>query len=73
MSESKLGPVLRELRKSAGLSQFEVAVQSGVGLATYQHLEQGKVDDGALKLATLRKLARLFSLKVSDLLRSIGE
>ena len=69
----RLGEVLKSLRTANGLTQFDVAVQSGVGLATYQKTEQGNITPGSIKLETLRKLGKLYNMKPSDILKACGE
>jgi len=51
---AKLGPTLRELRESAGLSQAELARKAGVGKSQLSKYESGK------ELPKLPTLARLF-------------
>ena len=69
----KLGAVLKNLRTAKGLTQFEVAAQSGVGLTIYQKTEQGNVRSGSVKIETLRKLGKLYDMKPSDILKACDE
>jgi len=71
---ASLGKALRDLRQNAGLSQFEFCKQADMGMSAYTHLEvQGPEKDGSVKLETLRKIAKFYGMKPSELLKSIGE
>lgn len=70
-----VGETIKAIRMQRGLSQFEVAAKSGLGLSAYQKAEQGqdRSDGGSIKIATLRKLAALYGMKPSDILKACGE
>jgi DNA-binding XRE family transcriptional regulator len=51
-------------RQRAGLSQIELAKQSGVGLDTIKRLENGSSDP---HLSTLRKLAQTLQTQIDDI------
>lgn len=51
-----IGDRLREARKRRGLTQRELAQQSGVSLSLIRKLEQGDYDNG-IRLETVRKMA----------------
>ena len=50
-----VGETIKAIRMQRGLSQFEVAAKSGIGLSAYQKAEQGqdRSDGGSIKIATL--------------------
>lgn len=60
------GRRLRQLRKSAGLTQIALAMKAGLALATITSIEQGAQTD--IKLSTLEALAAALEVEVSDLL-----
>lgn len=51
-----IGDRLREARKRCGLTQRELAQQSGVSVSLIRKLEQGDYDNG-VRLETVRKMA----------------
>lgn len=57
---------LREARKRRGLTQRELARQSGVSLSLIRKLEQGDYENG-LRLETVRKMAVALSVPTSAL------
>lgn len=60
-----LGTNLRELRKSLGLTQEDVAQRSGVHATEVSRIEGGKRDP---KVSTLERLARAVGVKPGQLL-----
>ncbi|RIK36688.1 MAG: XRE family transcriptional regulator [Chloroflexi bacterium] len=55
---------IRELRESAGLTQFELAVKVGVTPATVYNWERGRYEP---KASQLRTLARVFGVSMDDI------
>lgn len=55
---------IRQLRESAGLTQFEVAVKIGVTPATVYNWERGRYEP---KATQLRALARVFAVSMDDI------
>lgn len=64
MSIESMGKV-RTLREAAGLTQAELAERSGVSQTWISRLERGQENP---TLATLRRLAAAFGVRVTDLL-----
>jgi transcriptional regulator with XRE-family HTH domain len=60
-----LGDRLREARRRAWLSQYDVARQIGITQAAYCQIEQGRIRP---RLPHLRQLAALFDLPLIQLL-----
>lgn len=58
---------LREARKTAGLTQVQLAKRAGVRQATVSDLETGK--PGRIDLEVLDSLCRVLGLEPGDLLR----
>ena len=54
------------LRKDKGLTQEELAKESGIAYTTIVKLEQGLLDNPTLK--TLQKLAKVFNIKIDELI-----
>ena len=69
----KLGSIIKELRAAKDLSQFDLAVKSGLGLSTLQKMEQGKIVDSQVRLETLQKLAAALNMKPSEIVRLIDK
>ncbi|QSB15309.1 tetratricopeptide repeat protein [Natronosporangium hydrolyticum] len=66
----RLGPLVRDLRRDAGLTQQQAADLAGMSVAALRDLEQGRVT--APRSLTLRRLAealRLPALETEELLR----
>ncbi|MGK8520760.1 helix-turn-helix domain-containing protein [Nocardia asteroides] len=61
-----LGERLRSVRKRSGLTQRELALNSGVSLSLIRKIEQGERDD--TRIATLRRLAVAMNCPLSALL-----
>ena len=57
---------LRELRKTAGLSQEQFAEISGIDYKVYQHIEAGRRKN--LQLKTLDRLAWAYGIRIPQLL-----
>jgi len=55
------------LRKDKGLTQEELAKESGIAYATIVKLEQGLLDNPTLK--TLQKLADVFKISIDELIK----
>jgi len=54
MQLAELGPILREARKNAGLSQHQLAAPLGMSRATVSAIESGRCEEiGFAKLAAL--------------------
>ena len=62
--------MLSEIRNGAGLTQEELARESGVSLRTIQYLEADGTADA--KVRTLARIARALGCTVDDLLREGG-
>lgn len=58
--ENEIGRKIRELRKSAGLTQSELASRLGVQKAAVAKYESGEIEN--LKRSTIQKLALLFDV-----------
>ncbi len=56
-----LGKIIRKHRKSAGLSQLQLAEMAGVGKTVVFDLEKGKE---TIQLNTLRKILYVLNIKV---------
>ncbi len=56
------GTLIRETRRSIGLSQTELAVASGLSLATIQNIEAGRANPS---ISTLRSAIEPLGLKVT--------
>ena len=69
----KLGHIIKELRAARGLSQFDLAVKSGLGLSTLQKMEQGKIADSQVRLETLQKLAAALNMRPSEIVKLIDQ
>ena len=63
----KLAQRLRDLRKKYGYSQEEVAAKSGVDYKHLQRIESKKPP--SVRLDTIEKLAKVFNLTSSELLK----
>ena len=68
----KLGPIIKDIRTAQGLSQFDLAVKSGLGISTLQKMEQQNIDDGQVRLDTIRKLASAFNMTAAELVKMLG-
>lgn len=66
MSE-ELADNVRRHRRRAGLSQEELAHQSGFSVATVRKIEQG----GSVRIETLHAVARGLGVRTSELLVSM--
>jgi len=55
------------LRKDKGLTQEELAKESGIAYTTIVKLEQGLLDNPTLK--TLQKLADVFKISIDELIK----
>lgn len=65
-----LGKRVRFLRHRRGWSQEELHLKSGLGRAFTGHVERGEMDIGT---DTLYKLAKVFEMKLSQLLEGIDD
>lgn len=65
-----LGPVLKEIRSSKGLSLREVEQATGVSNAYLSQLENGKVRKPSLFF--IHKLARVYGWTIDELLDAAG-
>lgn len=65
MNEQSLSQTLIFYRKSAGLSQKQVADAIGINRSTYAYYEVGKTSP---KLPTLTKIATIYNISVDQLL-----
>ncbi len=59
-----LASLVKEKRKSAGLTQPELAAKAGVGLRFIRDLEQGK---GSLRTDTINKVLILFGKRLGPI------
>lgn len=66
----KLGERVRSLREKRGLSQEDLAHETGFGRSFMSAIERGKKD---VRISTLVKLATIFKVSLSQLLRGIDE
>ncbi len=62
-----LGPLLRRLRTTRGLTQRQLSAQTGIRQAQLSELESGKRRDA--QGTTLWRLAQFFGVSVEELLR----
>lgn len=69
MAEAQLGPMLRDLREQAGLSQEELASKAQVSRASIQNWEGNRT---APRRAESRRLAAALGVSV-DALKTLGE
>jgi len=71
MKKNPIATLVKEKRKSAGLTQTELAAKAGVGLRFIRDLEQGKA---ALRTDTINKVLFLFGKRLGpiDLPREEG-
>jgi transcriptional regulator with XRE-family HTH domain len=68
--EACFGAVLREARKTRGLTQEELAFESGYHPTYIGHLERGKKSPS---LRTIMSLARVLQTRGSEMLRCVEE
>lgn len=59
---------LKNVRIAAGLSQSQLAQQTGVNFRMLQHYEQGVKNIDGAKIETLASLARVLNCGISDIL-----
>ncbi len=58
---------LQQLRKTAKLSQSQLAESAGVDVRMYQNYEQGVRDISKAQLSTLLRICNTLSCKLSDI------
>ncbi len=68
---ARIGPQLRQLRTTAGLTQLELAERAGVADGTISRLERGRLKEPSAHL--VEKLAAGLGVGVQDLLRRTGK
>ncbi|HAH07588.1 MAG TPA: transcriptional regulator [Elusimicrobia bacterium] len=61
MKKNPIADLVKEKRKSAGLTQIELALKAGVGLRFIRDLEQGKA---SLRTDTVNKVLFLFGKRL---------
>ncbi|MCL2815351.1 MAG: helix-turn-helix transcriptional regulator [Oscillospiraceae bacterium] len=61
---------LKKLRKTAGLSQSQLAKEAGVSLRSIQMYEQRSKDVNKAQAITLAKIARVLGCDIEDLLET---
>lgn len=61
---------LQEIRKSAGMSQSQLAEASGVNVRLIQDYEQGHKNINAAKAITLYKLSKALNCEMEDLIEN---
>jgi transcriptional regulator with XRE-family HTH domain len=66
MAELTIGEGIRELRKRAALTQYDLAVAAEVSVHTIRQLEQGRRQTASI--ATLVRLARALGVDLAELL-----
>lgn len=66
-----IGATLRQAREKAGLSQAELAAQSGVPLKTIQGIEQDRWDGERFRLVTADQLARALKLPLDEFAKCV--
>ena len=59
---------LSELRKSAGLTQRQLAEASGVNIRQIQKIEAGEIQIGNITLQNAARLASVLGIRTEDLL-----
>lgn len=59
---------LKQIRKASGLSQGQLAEESGINVRMIQHYEQGSKDINKASAITVHKLAKALDATVEDLL-----
>jgi transcriptional regulator with XRE-family HTH domain len=69
MGKCKLG----DIRRTAGLSQQDLSIKSGVKITTIQKLESGANDLMGAKVGTVLALARALETTVEDLVKESEE
>lgn len=62
------GDRLQATREKKGLSQGQLAKQSGIGVRTIQDYEQGKRDLNGAKVKTILRLCTALDCKMADIL-----
>lgn len=67
--QKTIGENLKKARKDAGLRQVDVEEKAGVAYRHYQAIETGRVN---LTLQTLLRLAQLFGVRLTKLVRGTG-
>lgn len=65
--DKRLGANLAALRKAKGLTQFQLAVESGVSFSGIQKLEAGTNQVGKADLDTILNLARVLGTTADEL------
>lgn len=65
----KMAQTLRQARKGRGLTQEDLAVQSGVKLSSLRAIEDGRVTEPGIFKVVL--LAKALSIDLNDLLRNV--
>ncbi len=68
-ARARLGRRCRQLRKDKGLSQMDMVRYADFSLSHYQKIERGDLDP---RMSTLIRLARAFSVSLSELAKGIG-
>ena len=68
-TESKL----KQIRESAGLSQWKLSLESGVNFRMIQHYEQGTKDLNKANVATVSKLAEALNCDIYDLVDKVNQ
>ena len=61
LEQQLLGSIIKKHRKTAGLSQLQLAELAGVGKTVVYDIEKGK---GTIRLDTLRKILLVLNIKV---------
>lgn len=59
---------LKTLRTAAGLSQSQLARETGLNVRTLQHYEQGTKDLNAARLSTILKLCAALHCRLRDII-----
>lgn len=61
--------VIRKMRRNQEIKQITIGEQIGMSQSAYARIELGRVN---VLLATLQKVAAVYGVKVSDLLKQAG-
>lgn len=61
---------LKELRKSRGLSQSQLAEKTGINVRTIQHYEQGSKNFDHARLDTLVKVCIVLNCRLEDVVEN---
>lgn len=72
ITKESLGRAIAEYREKAGLSQIQLAAESGMSVHTIRSWEQGKAEPGTLGLLRLSIALDLGTLELFDRARELA-